>query len=161
MIHDVQCLFVVLLCLVGNAQSQVADPDVLVGVDDDLIVWTINSLLDSAELLPELQGQLEILRRSLVYGKICDSLLKERMSSVAHDILKLLDHHVREDPFSRVSTRCTEKSDGNEDLAQEQVLIHEISRIVIVEGLHDLSHGRDVILGLRNHQLSDLIGSTG
>ena len=127
-------------------------PDVLVGVNDDLIVWTINSLLDSAELLPELQGQLEILRRSLVDGKISDSLLKERMSSVTHDILKLLDHHVREDPLSRVSTGCTEKSDGYKDLPQEKVLIHEISRIIVVEGLHDLSHGRDVILCLCYHQ---------
>ena len=54
--HKVQAFKVEFFSLLGNTEGAVTDTDVLVSVDNDLAITTIDSLLNLLEPLPELEG---------------------------------------------------------------------------------------------------------
>lgn len=96
-VHEVQSLQVELLSLVGDAKSKIADANVLISIDYDLVIFSIDGFLNASELFPELERDVIVLLGSLKDSQVCDGLFKEGVSSAAFHILQLLLHHIAKD----------------------------------------------------------------
>ena len=86
-LHECDGLEVVILCLLGYAQGQVAYAYVFVGVYEHFRVFAVNLLLDVLQPFPQLERFEVLLRGTSQDGQVSQSLLKERVVFTHSNVL--------------------------------------------------------------------------